>query len=110
MKRDAFHRTKLLSWVESIYCGSFTIVVANPSFRNVASSLKKFKRSTLDPVWRVVTLGESEIVHDDRETSTQGALHLAAQLCSIEDPTFHCRIFSYGHLHVFHMLCKRDAI
>ncbi|CDH49469.1 predicted protein [Lichtheimia corymbifera JMRC:FSU:9682] len=25
----------------------------------------------------------------DRETSTQGALHPAAQLCSIEDPTFH---------------------
>ncbi|CDH53385.1 predicted protein [Lichtheimia corymbifera JMRC:FSU:9682] len=40
----------------------------------------------------------------DRETSTQGALDPAAQLCSIEDPTFHCRIFSYGHLYILHML------
>ncbi|CDH54458.1 predicted protein [Lichtheimia corymbifera JMRC:FSU:9682] len=46
----------------------------------------------------VVTLGESENGHDYRETSTQGALDHAAQLCSIEEPTFHCGILSYGHL------------
>ncbi|CDH48388.1 predicted protein [Lichtheimia corymbifera JMRC:FSU:9682] len=55
-------------------------------------------------LWLVVTLGESEIAEPDRETSTQGALDPAAQLCSIDDPTFHCRIFSYGHLYVLHML------
>ncbi|CDH48450.1 predicted protein [Lichtheimia corymbifera JMRC:FSU:9682] len=43
-------------------------------------------------LWLVVTLGESENGHDDRETSTQGALDHAAQLCSIEDHTFHCKV------------------
>ncbi|CDH59879.1 predicted protein [Lichtheimia corymbifera JMRC:FSU:9682] len=53
---------------------------------------KNLKRSTHDPLWLVVTLGESRIDEPDRETCTQGALHLDEQLCSIEDPTFHCKV------------------
>ncbi|CDH49291.1 predicted protein [Lichtheimia corymbifera JMRC:FSU:9682] len=67
------------------------------------SKKKRFKRSTQDRLWLVVTMGESEIGHDDRETSTQGALDHAAQLCSIEDPTFHCKVLRYRHPYVLHM-------
>ncbi|CDH56954.1 predicted protein [Lichtheimia corymbifera JMRC:FSU:9682] len=44
------------------------------------------------------------IGHDDRETSTQGALRPDEQLCSIEDPTFHCKFSRYRHFYVLHML------
>ncbi|CDH58080.1 predicted protein [Lichtheimia corymbifera JMRC:FSU:9682] len=36
-------------------------------------------------------IAKSRIVEVDRETCTQGALHSDEQLCSIEDPTFHCK-------------------
>ncbi|CDH54655.1 predicted protein [Lichtheimia corymbifera JMRC:FSU:9682] len=106
MKREVFNRTKLRGWVKRTLCASFMIKLGDLKFRNVTTSLveKRFKRWTLDLLWLVVTLGKIENGHDDRETSTQGALHPDEQLCSIEDPTFHCRISSYGHLCVLHML------
>ncbi|CDH51045.1 predicted protein [Lichtheimia corymbifera JMRC:FSU:9682] len=104
MKRVVFHRTKVLAGANRILCASFTIEVANPKFRNVTTSQHGSTSCNQKYFWSVATLGESENGHDDRETSTQGALDPAAQLCSIEDPTFHCRIFSYGHLCVLHML------
>ncbi|CDH56662.1 predicted protein [Lichtheimia corymbifera JMRC:FSU:9682] len=38
VRLKVFHRTKLLVLVESVYCASFTIEVAIPRFRNVATS------------------------------------------------------------------------
>ncbi|CDH52367.1 predicted protein [Lichtheimia corymbifera JMRC:FSU:9682] len=62
---------------------------------NVTTSLvEKNSRGRPDQLWLVVTLGESEIDELDRETLTQGAPGPAAQLCSIEDPTFHCACIS----------------
>ncbi|CDH52717.1 predicted protein [Lichtheimia corymbifera JMRC:FSU:9682] len=106
MKRGVFNRTILFVGIKRTLGASFTIRLAIPRFHNVTTSLveKKFKRSTQDLLWLVVTLGESENGHDDRETSTQDALHPAAQLCSMKEPTFHCRIFSYGHLYDLHIL------
>ncbi|CDH52141.1 predicted protein [Lichtheimia corymbifera JMRC:FSU:9682] len=37
-------------------------------------------------------IAKSRIVELDRETCTQGALHPAEQLCSIEESTFHCKV------------------
>ncbi|CDH53646.1 predicted protein [Lichtheimia corymbifera JMRC:FSU:9682] len=37
-------------------------------------------------------IAKSRIDEVDRETCTQGALHPDEQLCSIEDPTFHCKV------------------
>ncbi|CDH56619.1 predicted protein [Lichtheimia corymbifera JMRC:FSU:9682] len=53
---------------------------------------KKNSRGRPGSLWLVVTLRDSENGHDDRETFTQGALHPDEQLCSIEDPTFHCKV------------------
>ncbi|CDH59795.1 predicted protein [Lichtheimia corymbifera JMRC:FSU:9682] len=94
MKREVFHRTKLLVGIESIMCRSFTIVVADLRFTQChhQPKLKKNLRGRPDRLWLVVTLGESENGHDDRETCTQGALHPSAQLCLIEDPTLHCKV------------------
>ncbi|CDH53729.1 predicted protein [Lichtheimia corymbifera JMRC:FSU:9682] len=73
---------------------------------NVTTSQIQKKVLEVDPIplWLAVTLGESEIGHDDRETCTQGAPHHAAQLCSIEDPMFHRKVLRYRHLYVLHML------
>ncbi|CDH53838.1 predicted protein [Lichtheimia corymbifera JMRC:FSU:9682] len=94
MKDGLFHRTKLLVWVERTLGASFTIVVADPRFRNVKTSLveKKNSRGRPSSLWLVVTLGECENGHDDRETCTQGAPHPDEQFCSIEDPMFHCKV------------------
>ncbi|CDH58443.1 predicted protein [Lichtheimia corymbifera JMRC:FSU:9682] len=106
MKRGLFNRTKLLVRAESILCRRFTIVVAIHRFTQChhQPKSKKNSRGRPDRLWLVVTMGESENGHDDRETCTQGALDPAAQLCSIIDPTFHCKFFGYGHLCVSHML------
>ncbi|CDH55548.1 predicted protein [Lichtheimia corymbifera JMRC:FSU:9682] len=37
-------------------------------------------------------IAKSRIDEVDRETCTQGALHPDEQLCSIEDPTLHCKV------------------
>ncbi|CDH51904.1 predicted protein [Lichtheimia corymbifera JMRC:FSU:9682] len=79
MKCGIFMRTKLLAVIESTLHESFRLEIANLRLRE-------------DPLWLVVTLGESENGHDDCETSTQGAHDPAAQLCSIEEPTFHCKV------------------
>ncbi|CDH59754.1 predicted protein [Lichtheimia corymbifera JMRC:FSU:9682] len=94
MKRGVCNRTKLLVRAESIMCRSFTITLADLRFTQCQHQprRKKFKRSTHDLLWLVLTLGESEIGEVDRETCTQGALHPDEQLCSIEDPTFHCKV------------------
>ncbi|CDH56261.1 predicted protein [Lichtheimia corymbifera JMRC:FSU:9682] len=68
MKRGVFNRTKLLVGVKRTLGASFTIQLADPRF------------------------SQSEIGESDRETCTQGALHPDEQLCSIEDPTFHCKV------------------
>ncbi|CDH54656.1 predicted protein [Lichtheimia corymbifera JMRC:FSU:9682] len=106
MKGGVSNRTKLLVGVKRTLGASFTIVVAILTFTQCHHQprRKKNSRGRPDSIWLVVTLGESENGHDDRETCTQGALHPDEQLCSIEDPTFHCRISSYGHLSVIHML------
>ncbi|CDH51217.1 predicted protein [Lichtheimia corymbifera JMRC:FSU:9682] len=91
MKQGVFNRTKLLVGAERTLCASFTInLVAILDSPNVTTSLveKKFKRSTRDLLWLVVTLGESQNGHDDHETCTQGALYPDEQLCSIEGPVF----------------------
>lgn len=38
IEHGVFHRTKLLVVIESVYCQSFTVEVANPTFHNVATS------------------------------------------------------------------------
>ncbi|CDH56212.1 predicted protein [Lichtheimia corymbifera JMRC:FSU:9682] len=94
MKGGVFNRTKLLVGVKRTLGASFTIILGDPRFRDVTTSQSRKKIQEVDRIllWLVVTLGESEIGHDDRETSTQGALDPAAQLCSIGDPTFHCKV------------------
>ncbi|CDH59796.1 predicted protein [Lichtheimia corymbifera JMRC:FSU:9682] len=93
MKRGVFNQTKLLGWVERTLGASFTINLDDPRFRNVTTSLvEKNSRGRPRSLWLVVTFGESENGHDDRETCTQGALHPDEQLCSMKDPTFHFKI------------------
>ncbi|CDH54956.1 predicted protein [Lichtheimia corymbifera JMRC:FSU:9682] len=107
MKCGVFHRTKLLVGVKRTLGASFTIVVADIRFIECHHQPKWIAGRPLEfffRLWLVLTFGESEIGHDDRETSTQGALDPDEQLCSIEDPTFHCRVQRYRHLYVLHML------
>ncbi|CDH48690.1 predicted protein [Lichtheimia corymbifera JMRC:FSU:9682] len=93
MKREVFNRTKLLVGVKRTLGASFTINLVDFRFRNVTTSLvEKNSRGRPEPLWLVVTLGESENGHDDRETCTQGALHPDEQYCSIKEPTFHCKV------------------
>ncbi|CDH53910.1 predicted protein [Lichtheimia corymbifera JMRC:FSU:9682] len=70
------------------------------------ASSKKNSRGRPDQLWLVVTLGESENGHDDRETSTQGAFHPTAQLCSIEDRMFHCEVLRYRLPFMFYICCN----
>ncbi|CDH58864.1 predicted protein [Lichtheimia corymbifera JMRC:FSU:9682] len=106
MKSGLFHRAKLLVGVKRTLGASFTIRLVNPKFRNVTTSQSGKKIQEVDPRSTLAggDIAKSENGHDDLETSTQGALGPTAQLCSIVDPTFHCRIFSYGQLYVFTML------
>ncbi|CDH58277.1 predicted protein [Lichtheimia corymbifera JMRC:FSU:9682] len=93
MKREVFNRTKLLVVVKRTLGASFTIVVAILRFTQCHHQPRRKKiRGRSDPLWLVVTLGETEISELDREISTQGALHLDEQYCSIEKPTFHCKV------------------
>ncbi|CDH57938.1 predicted protein [Lichtheimia corymbifera JMRC:FSU:9682] len=45
-------------------------------------------------------IAKSRIDHDDRETSTQDIFGPDEQLCSIDDPTFHCKVWRNRHLYV----------
>ncbi|CDH61086.1 predicted protein [Lichtheimia corymbifera JMRC:FSU:9682] len=94
MKRGVFNRTKLLVGMERTLGASFTIVVAilRSTQCHHQPRRKKILEVDLIQLWLVATLGESEIAEPDRETCTQGAPDPAAQLCSIEDPTLHCKV------------------
>ncbi|CDH48545.1 predicted protein [Lichtheimia corymbifera JMRC:FSU:9682] len=101
MKRGVFNRTKLLVGVERTLCGTFTIVVADLRFtqcRSWVDLLNSFSTRL------VVTLGESEIGHDDRETCTQGALDPAAQLVRLKTPRFIVEFRDIGTFMFLHML------
>ncbi|CDH59048.1 predicted protein [Lichtheimia corymbifera JMRC:FSU:9682] len=94
-------------------CPTFTIVVADPRFRNVTTSQSGSEVDLLNffRLWLVVTLRNLgspslivKLLHKVRLTPTsnfvrlktprftQGAPHPDEQLCSIEDPTFHCKV------------------
>ncbi|CDH57699.1 predicted protein [Lichtheimia corymbifera JMRC:FSU:9682] len=93
MERGVYNRPKVLVGAKRTLCASFTIKVASPKIRDVTASQKYFGRPLEFSSTRlVVTLGVFEIGDHDHETSTQGALHPAEHLCSIEDPMFHCKV------------------
>ncbi|CDH49488.1 predicted protein [Lichtheimia corymbifera JMRC:FSU:9682] len=106
MKRGVFNRTKLLVGVKRTLSASFTVVEAILKITQCHHQPKSILGRPLEFFFDKAggDIAKSRIAELDRETSTQGALHPAEQLCSIEDPTFHCSIFSYGQLCVLHML------
>ncbi|CDH52826.1 predicted protein [Lichtheimia corymbifera JMRC:FSU:9682] len=111
MKRGVFNRTKLLGGVERTLGASFTINFANLKIHPISppASSKKIQEVDHQSTLAGGDFAKSRNGHHDRETSTQDTFGHDEQLCSIQDPTFHCRIFIYGHLCVLHM-CKRAAI
>ncbi|CDH55004.1 predicted protein [Lichtheimia corymbifera JMRC:FSU:9682] len=71
MKRGVFNRTELLVGVKRTLGASFTIKLVDPRFRNVTTSQSESWVDLLNfffQLWQVVTWGESENGHDDRET------------------------------------------
>ncbi|CDH53294.1 predicted protein [Lichtheimia corymbifera JMRC:FSU:9682] len=90
MKRGHFNRTTLVGSVERTLSASFTIKLSNPRFRNVATSqsASAVDLLTFFRLWLVAILGESDLAHLDRETSTVDAFDPDEQLCSIKGATF----------------------
>ncbi|CDH51215.1 predicted protein [Lichtheimia corymbifera JMRC:FSU:9682] len=102
MKRGVFNRIKLLVVVERTLCASFTIKLADPSFRNVRRRKNSGGRP-LDPLW-LVDVVNTGIGNHDRETSTQNAFGPDEQLCCMKEPTFDCKAFlRYDCLYDFFM-------
>ncbi|CDH55622.1 predicted protein [Lichtheimia corymbifera JMRC:FSU:9682] len=112
MKRRVLHRAKLPTGVKRILCRSFTIAVADLTFTQSHHQPRRKKNSRgrpYDLLWLVVTLGESENGERDRETCTQGALHPGEQLCSIKEPTFHCKLV-WHFIQVYHGMVDKPKI
>ncbi|CDH51797.1 predicted protein [Lichtheimia corymbifera JMRC:FSU:9682] len=94
MKRGVFNRTKLVVGVKRTLGASFTIVVAILRFTQCHHQPKLKKIQEVDPRSTLAggDIAKSRIDEPDRETCSQGALHPDEQLCSIEDPTLHCKV------------------
>ncbi|CDH58687.1 predicted protein [Lichtheimia corymbifera JMRC:FSU:9682] len=95
MKCRLFHRTILLVGVKRTLGASCTITLADLRFtqcRHRPKSKKKIQE--VNPRFTLAggDIAKFGIGELDRETCTQGALQPDTQLCSIEDPTFHCKV------------------
>ncbi|CDH57939.1 predicted protein [Lichtheimia corymbifera JMRC:FSU:9682] len=95
MKCGVFNRTKLLVGVKPTLCASFTM---KPDFGN--GRLKKTQEVDRRSTLAGGDIAKSRIDHDDRETSTQDIFGPDEQLCSIDDPTFHCKVWRNRRLYV----------
>ncbi|CDH48691.1 predicted protein [Lichtheimia corymbifera JMRC:FSU:9682] len=89
MKRGLFHRTILLGRVERTLCATFAIKAR----RSPISQCHRQPRQEVDRRFTLAggDIAKSVIGEVDHETSTQDTFGHDEQLCSIEEPTLHCK-------------------
>ncbi|CDH60209.1 predicted protein [Lichtheimia corymbifera JMRC:FSU:9682] len=112
MKRGVFNRTKLRGGVKRTLCRSFTIVVAILGFtqcHHQPRRKKKFKRSTPDLFWLVVTLrnlGSSSLIV---KLAPKVRFTPTSKFVRLKTPPFIVKFRDTGTC-VFYVCCKRDPI